>query len=252
MKITPAAALAALPEGLRDDVIDSFNCIVRNYREHRWEPAELNGGKLCEAVYTVITGYIDGQYADRSSKPRNMVSACQALEQKTGVPRALRIQIPRMLIALYEIRNNRGVGHAGGDVNPNLMDATAVLYMGKWLLAELIRVLHGLTTEQASGLVEALIEREVPHIWTDGSKKRVLKSGLTWKQKMLLVLLSENEAVGEQELLGWLEHSNASRFRRDVLRPAHKEKLIEFDERDSTVRILPPGIAAAEDLVNSI
>ncbi|AMM10057.1 hypothetical protein Salbus254_3583 [Streptomyces albidoflavus] len=157
-----------------------------------------------------------------------------------------------MLIALYEIRNNRGVGHAGGDVNPNLMDATAVLYMSKWLLAELIRVLHDLTTEQASRLVEGLIEREVPHIWTDGSKKRVLKSKITWKQKALLLLLSESEAISEQELFRWSEHSNASRFRREVLRPAHKEKLIEFDEIESTVQLLPPGIAQAEDLVNSI
>ncbi|MFI9104304.1 hypothetical protein ACIGXA_27690 [Streptomyces fildesensis] len=252
MNLSPITALSSLPQGLRDDLLSAFNEIVRNYRERRWEPAELNGGKLCEAVYTVIVGYVDGQYADRSSKPRNMVASCQALEQKTGAVRAVRIQIPRMLIALYEIRNNRGVGHAGGDVDPNHMDATAVLYMGKWLVAELVRVLHGITTEQATDLVDALIEREIPLIWTDGERKRVLKKGLTWKQKMLLMMLSERGQVGENDLFKWLEHSNAPRFRRDVLRPAHKENLIDFEEVSATIQLLPPGIAEAESIVHSL
>ena len=71
--------------------------------------------------------------------------------------RSPRIQIPRMIAALYEIRNHRGVGHAGGDVNPNQMDATAVLYISKWLMAELVRILHGLTTDEASEIVEAAL-----------------------------------------------------------------------------------------------
>ena len=41
------------------------------------------------------------------------------------------------------------------------MDATAVLYMSKWLMAELVRILHGLTTDEATDIVEALVEREI-------------------------------------------------------------------------------------------
>jgi hypothetical protein len=84
-----------------------------------------------------------------------MVDACKALEKAPQtLPRSIRIQIPRMLVALYEIRNNRGVGHVGGDVNPNHMDAVAVLAMSKWLVAELIRVLHDVDTQTATDLVE--------------------------------------------------------------------------------------------------
>ncbi|WP_461006058.1 hypothetical protein [Streptomyces capparidis] len=154
-----------------------------------------------------------------------------------------------MLLALYEIRNNRGVGHAGGDIDPNLMDATAVLYMSKWLMAELVRIFHDLTVEQASALVENLVEREVPQVWTEGSRKRILRLGLTWKQKMLLLLLGENNPVPETDLVKWLEHPNAARFRRDVLRPAHKECLIDYEEEKCTVRLLPPGVVQAEILV---
>src|SRR5688572_15532360 len=130
MSAVPAAAalLAGLPTTLRAELLRAFAEIERNYRERRWEPSELNGGKLCEIVYTILRGFVDGHYPAHASKPANMVDACRSLEQTAATfPRAVRIQIPRVLIALYEVRNNRGVGHVGGDVSPNAMDASFVL-----------------------------------------------------------------------------------------------------------------------------
>jgi hypothetical protein len=82
---------------------------------------------------------VDGSYPKRAKKPDNVVDACRALEQAPAdVPRSIRIQFPRMLIALYEIRNNRGVGHTGGDVDPNQMDAVTVVAMTNWVMAEFV------------------------------------------------------------------------------------------------------------------
>ena len=67
--------------------------------------------------------------------------------------------------------------------------------MSKWLVAELVRVLHTLTTTEASEIVEALIERQVVLVWSSGDKKRVLKPGLTWKKNTLLLLLTETGEV---------------------------------------------------------
>lgn len=249
MSISPSDALQTLPPGLRKDLIDAFNEIVRNYRERRWEPAELNGGKLCEAAYTIVRGRIDGTYSSRSSKPRDLLQACRNLEQESWHERPVKVQIPRMITALYEIRNNRGVGHAGGDVNPNHMDATAVLYMSKWLLAEIIRILHTISTDEATELVDLLVERNVTLVWSYGDMKRVLEPRLTWKQKMLLLLVSEPGDVKEADLLRWIEHANPARFRRDVLRPAHRAKLIDFDEKTGLIKLLPPGVEQAERLL---
>ena len=86
------------------------------------------------------------------------------------------------------------------------MDATAVLYTAKWLMAELVRLLHTLTTEEATEIVEGLIEREVAWVWTHGDKKRVLHNGMTWKQQTLVLLLTEPGDVAESHLFRWLEH----------------------------------------------
>src|SRR4029450_8909341 len=76
-------AFAVLPTTLRDDLLSAFNEIVKNYREHRWEPSELNGGKLCEAVYTVCKGWLDGgKYPARAQKPNQFPMTCWAMEVK--------------------------------------------------------------------------------------------------------------------------------------------------------------------------
>lgn len=250
MALDPKDAFNALPPTLVADLLDAFQQVVRNYAEHRWEPSELNGGKLCEAAYTILEGYFAGAYRQRADKPRDMVTACRNLEKEQG-PRSARIQIPRMIMALYEIRNNRGVGHAGGDVDPNHMDATAVVYMSKWVVAELVRLLHGLTTEEATYLVDALVEREVALVWRNGSKRRVLATGLTSRKGTLLLLSGLSEAR-ESDLASWLEQKRPADYRNKVLKVMHKERLIEYDPTTGTVALLPPGVAAAEALIHEL
>jgi hypothetical protein len=108
-----------------------------------------------------------------------------------------------MLVALYEIRNNRNVGHVGGDVDPNHMDAVCVLQMSKWIVAELVRVLHNVDTDTATDIVDTLVERETPLIWEVRGRKRVLDTGLKMKPKTLLLLYASNGAVSERDLVAW-------------------------------------------------
>jgi hypothetical protein len=242
-----AQVLGALPEPLRNELLSAFREITTNYRQSRWEPSELNGGKLCEVVYSIIRGCADGSYPAKASKPPNMVDACRALEHEKQLPRSLAVQIPRMLIGLYEIRNNRGVGHVGGDVNPNHMDSVAVLYASKWIVAELVRVFHQLDVDTATAVVDGLIDRELPVVWRVGVNRRVLAKGLTLKQQMMLLLYGNPSATPERDLLSWLEKSRAAAtFRRDVLRPAHKERLVEYDDVTKTVLLSPLGVEYVE------
>ncbi len=240
--------LAGLPPSLRSELIAAYGEILRNFRERRWEPSELNGGKLCEVIYSILNGIISGNYPTHASKPRNMVDACRQLEQAPAtLPRSVRIQMPRMLLALYEIRNNRGVGHVGGDVNPNHMDAVCVLSTSQWLMSELVRVFHNVSTEEASAAVDRIVERTIPTVWEVGSKFRVLDSDMPMKDKTLVLLYHRNGPIAEKDLQLWVEHSNASVFRRDILRKAHKAKLIEYDAESRMAQISPLGVAYVED-----
>lgn len=239
--------LGLLPAELEAELRLALDTILRNYRERRWEPSELNGGKLCEVVITILQGFVKGAYRARAAKPPNMVTACQKMEQAgQQFPRSIRILIPRVLIALYEIRNNRGVGHTGGDVNPNHMDATVVVAMSKWVVAELVRLFHDVSTKEAAEIVESLVDRSIPVVWEVNGKKRILDPGLSYSDKTMLLLYHCSRAVSDKELFRWVEHSNYSVYRRSVLGRGHRDKLLEYDESERTVQISPRGVEQVE------
>ena len=78
--VDPAKALANVPSALRDPLLAEYQCIVQNYMERRWSPAELSGGKFCEIVHTILNGHAEGKYANSPSKPRDFVAACKNIE----------------------------------------------------------------------------------------------------------------------------------------------------------------------------
>lgn len=239
--------LGGVPKALEDELFEKFREIQRNFRERRWEPAELNGGKLCEIVYCIIRGHVDASFPANPYKPQNFYDACLKMEkEQASFGRSVRIQLPRMMIALYEIRNNRNVGHVGGDVDPNHMDAACVLQMAKWIVSELVRIFHGVTLAEASAIVEALSEREISLIWDAGSVRRVLDNRLSMLEKTLVLLFGSVQPLKESELVFCLEHSNPSAYRRDVLRRAHTDRLLEYDEKQKLITISPLGIRRVE------
>lgn len=244
------AALAAIPNGLRTPLLDEYQSIVQNYMEHRWSPSELSGGKFCEVVYTVLDGHAKGAYVSSPSKPRDFVAACRALESNSRVPRSFQILIPRILPALYEIRNNRGVGHAGGDVDPNHMDAVAVLGMANWVMAELVRVFHGFTTQEAQILVDSLAERRISLVWEGETVKRVLNPELPLKDQLLLLIGTCSSPLETQSIFEWSGYGKKPYFFR-LLRTLHRERLVELSNDETTIQLLPPGSLYVENLVAS-
>lgn len=249
MASIPNGLLSALPSGLRGSLIEEYRQILQNYLERRWSPSELSGGRFCEIAFTILDGYAKGSYSPKPVKPKDFVSACRALESNTGVPRSFQILIPRLLLALYEIRNNRGVGHVGGDVNPNHMDATAVVAIASWIMAELIRVLHGLSVREAQEVVDSLSERRSPLVWSGAEGRLVLDPTLALQDQVLLLLDSALGKVAVPDLLKWCTYSNKGYFLR-LLRKLQDKRLVVLSDDQVSVEILPPGSAHVEKLLS--
>lgn len=248
--VTADTALNSLPPTLREELLNEYRKILQNYLEHRWQPSELSAGIFCEVVYTIVFHYPSGHYPAHATKPTNMVDACRQLERVTNVPRSFQILIPRLLPALYEIRNNRGVGHIGGDVDPNHMDATAALAFCKWILAELIRVLHSLPVGEAQSLADAVAERTIPLIWESNETKRILDPRLDLKDQILLFLGASSLPVEVSRLRDWTESRNRDHFNK-VLKAAHKARLVNLSDDKKTVQILPPGAEYVEKFLEN-
>ena len=248
--MTRKSVLGLLPSGLRDPLLAEYEGILQSFLEGRWLPAELSGGRFCEIVFTIIEGHANGTYPTVPKKPQDFVGACRRLEQNTHVPRSFQILIPRLLPALFEVRNNRGVGHVGGDVDPNFMDAAFVLASANWVMGELVRVFHNVTTNEAQSIVDGLADRQIPPIWKGKNTRRVLQPNLTIQSQILLLLATTRNPVRTSDLLQWIEYQNVGYFRR-LLRNMHSKRLVELRHDEEYVEILPPGSKEATEIIKT-
>lgn len=248
MAVSLSDALRDIPDGLREPLIKLYEEGLSEYRAARWESVGTKAGKICELVYSIVHGKVSGAFAVKPSKPKNMVDDCKRLEQHNKVHgRALCIQIPRVLIAVYEMRNNRDIGHVGGEVNPNHMDAEFIVRAVKWLMAELLRNFAKIDMDAARELIESVTERSFHVVWSEGSTKRVLNPSLKMSEKALVLLYSSGGKVQLNQLFAWTEHSNKSVFKSKVMKPLHKKALLHLDEPSGLVTLLPPGMRHVEE-----
>ncbi|MFA6462011.1 MAG: hypothetical protein WCV90_07135 [Candidatus Woesearchaeota archaeon] len=247
-----SSVFANLPEELRFNLEERYGEIIRNFRENRFEPSELNGAKFAEAVFRTLEWYTSSTkvYTPFGTSIRDFEQASRKFESMSSFPDSMRFHIPKLLASIYSLRNKRGVGHIGGDINPNHMDASLVVSISKWILAELVRIFYAVNLQEANTIVEHLVAKEFPIVWDVLNRKRILDTSLDFNKKVLVLLHScYPNPVNEKNLLYWVEYSNPSFFRTKILIPLHEEKMIEYDNNSKYILISPKGIKFVEEKV---
>ena len=248
-----STALSAVPSRFRTRMVAAYQETKRRVRQARftdgYDAAGLSTGKFCEVVLRYLQETLTGACIPLGKHISNFHLECQKLGQlpaSAGLE-SLRVIIPRALIFLYTMRGKRGIGHVGGDVEANAVDLAAIVRVCDWIMAELIRINHRLPLEEAQALIDSIATKDLPDVWQIAGKKRILRSGLTHKDKVLLLLYSEPESAAlAEDLFAWTEHSGMPAFRRDVLKPLHKLKLIEYDQDEEIVFLSPIGVGRVE------
>lgn len=244
------AALANVDRAFRSRIIKNYLDLKRNCVENRLDAAGVSAGKLCEVVLRLLQQSIHGTYTPFGTQIVNFPDQCQQLvtSPKTAGTESERVIIPRALAFLYTMRNKRGIGHVGGDVDANTIDIATMARTADWIICELIRLKHGLSLEEAQAIVDGISIRQLPTIWEVAGKKRVLDAGLNAKDQVLLLLYSSSEsAVLIEDLCSWVEYSNLSVFKNKVIGVLHKARLIEHDVDTDTVFLSPKGASYVEE-----
>lgn len=235
-------ALIAIPASLRKPLIEQFEGALDAYRAGDWEKVGLKAGKLCEVAFCICEGHATGSFPPTPTKPSNFPESCRRLEQHNTIRgRSLCVQVPKLLSALFELRNTRSIGHIGGDVAPNHMDGELFMRGLKWIMGEFVRNFNKMTLKDAMLFVESVTSRNFQIVWADGSKRRVLSLKISAAEKVLILLYSEVKPASVEDLRRWIEYKNITDFKNKVLRPLHKACLIHYEEKEALVTILPPG-----------
>jgi len=215
-----ASALSAIPNGLRQPLVDEFQQALDEYRAADWEKVGLKAGKFCEIAYCVCAGHAQAKFPSVPTKPKNFPQACRDLEQHNqSRGRSLCMQVPKVLTALYELRNNRAIGHISSEISPNHMDAEFFLRSMKWVMGEFVRNFSVLPLEQSHALIESVTARNFQIVWSSGEIRRVLEPTKTAADKVLIILYAEGIVTPVDTLRTWVEYKNASEFVTKVANP---------------------------------
>lgn len=243
-------ALVNIPKQFRTRLIKAYLDLKKNTQEARHDAAGMAVGKLCETALRLLQDKVQGRFTPFGTKINNYADDCRMLinAPANSGTESERVVLPRALVFLYTMRNKRGIGHIGGDVDANAIDIATMARTADWVICELIRINHGLSLEEAQDIVDGISIREVPTIWEVAGKKRVLKDGLKAREQSLLLLYSSvDSTVLLEDLCSWVEYATVPLFKRDVIRKLHKQRLLEFDEDSDTVVLSPKGAAYVEE-----
>lgn len=253
---TIEVALGNIEKSFREKIIDTYlelkHRAFKAVYSKEYDSAGIAAGKFCETVFRFLEKELKGTNTAFNAHIPNLASELSKLEQlpKTAGNESIRIIIPRAILVIYTLRNKRGIGHVGGDIEANGIDLSTIIKLSDWIIAEFIRIYHKMSFEDAQGIVDSINSKEIPSVWEINGKKRVLKKGLDYKDKIMLILYSDiNNSCAVEDLFEWTEYSNISLFKSKLLKGMHRENLVEFDKELNYAHLSPLGIAEVEQRI---
>ncbi len=136
-----------------------------------------------------------------------------------GKPDGLRVHLPKALYFIYGIRNQRDAAHLGDGIDPNTQDANLVVSTLDWMMAELVRVFHTVTPDEAHAIISDLVTREVPVVEEIGGQPVCSKDlGVSDRVLVFLYRAGRDRGLELKELKRQMRHSDQSNLNKTVKR----------------------------------
>lgn len=238
--------IAFLNTGLVDELLAAYQEAKRNFYLGGLRLSAVEGGRFCEAAFRLLqqrtTGGFDplGRQLDSETLVRQLANIPAAQH-----PEAVRLHIPRALRVVYDIRNKRDNAHLADGIDPNLQDATLVIAILDWVLAEFVRMYHAVPPQVAQDMVTSIITRSAPAIEDFDGFLKVLRTDLG-ASEFVLVLLYQRGPQGAtfHELESWVRPKMRSNLRRTLHSLEHDKAHIHAS--NGTFRITRSGQTCVE------
>lgn len=229
-----------------------FQAMTTEFQQGAWEEAIGKGGKFVEAALKAL--YLHAGKTLPAAREFKVGKVMNDLEQlpSGSLDDAIRLTIPRACRFMYDIASNRGARHDPGEIDPNQMDARAVIAGTSWIVAEMLRYAQKGTLDPAAvrELVDGLMQRQYPLIEDVDGRVYFHVRGASARDVALLSLWHKHPGrMTEDELIAAVmrhqfKKANAAMA---VRRLGHLVDRGEYGR----LRLLQPGMRLAEHLVAS-
>ncbi len=229
-----------------------FQEMTLEFQKSDWEESIGKGGKFIEAALKALQLHTGG-----TLPPARQFNAGRIMTALENLPvgsfdDTIRVTIPRACRFTYDIASNRGARHDPDEVDPNQMDARAVLASVAWVLAEMLRYSQkrGIDQDRVRELVDSLTQRKYPVVEEVEGRVYFHVRGASGRDIALLSLWHVHPGrMSKQNLLDALRRHRFSdgNARMAVTRLGG---LVDEDQ-NGRLRLLQPGLRIAEQLIAS-
>ena len=216
---------------LVDELLAAYTDAKHNFYLGGLRLNAVEGGRFCEAAFRLLEQVTTGSYtALGQTLDTDKLIRTLAGIAKGKYPDSIRIHIPRSLRIVYDIRNNRDAAHLADGIDPNLQDSTLVVGVLDWVLAEMVRLYHGVTPDEAQSIIEGLVSRKAPAVEDINGFLKVLRPDLKVSEYALLILYEVGKAGAEYaQIEMWVQPPMRKNLRRAIHRLEHDNAMIHQD-----------------------
>ncbi|CAI50783.1 uncharacterized protein NP_6006A (plasmid) [Natronomonas pharaonis DSM 2160] len=140
-------------------LLDHYESMSNRFSEGEFAEAGTHIGNFCENMVNILLDQM-GEEVQKRPNVDYFVNKCLSNGIGNDEPDSVRLQIPRVIRAAYDIRNNRDSVHVNLKVPVNRADTQAGIAMCSWMLAEILRV-YGNGTDnmgEIAGLIDEISE----------------------------------------------------------------------------------------------
>ncbi len=193
-----ASLAAAYDPQLVDELLDAHAEAKSNFYLGGLRLSAVEGGRFAEAAFRLLQEETSGSF-DPLGTPLNTEQIIKNLANlpQGSYPDSVRLHIPRALRVIYDIRNNRDAAHLADGIDPNLQDATLVVSVIDWVLAEFVRLHHSVTPDEAQRIVAELVTRSAPVIEDFDGFLKLLNPALAATDQCLVLLYQRGSTGAE-------------------------------------------------------
>jgi hypothetical protein len=229
--IIEAQVSANLDAKLVHELLEAHAEAKRNFYLGGLRLMEVEGGRFCEAAFRLLE-----QEAKMKVTPvGTQLDTDKLIRDLSNLPSAqfndsIRLHIPRSLRLVYDIRNKRDAAHLADGIDPNLQDATLVVSVIDWVLAEFIRLHHNVSADEASKIVNGIVTRVAPVVQDFNGFLKILNPnfGVSDHCTVLLYQRGHNGATFE-ELKTWARPKMRANLQRALDALVNHKDFAHFD-----------------------
>lgn len=233
MRATIEAQLSSkLNAKLVKELLDAHAEAKRNFYLGGLRLSAVEGGRFCEAAFRLLEYVTKNKVFTQLGKQLDTDKLIRELSNlsPTLFNDSIRLHIPRSLRLVYDIRNKRDAAHLADGIDPNLQDATLVVCVIDWVLAEFIRLNHNISANAASKIVDGIVKRAAPIVQDFYGFLKVLNPKLGVSDHCVVLLYQRgDEGATYDELEKWARPPMRKNLRRALDALVNEKDHAHFD-----------------------